>query len=103
MNEKEQKVLIDPHGRFSPPMVTGGEVVVGKRHTRFLMSQHPELMEEIKRFNDKLKCPFCNGEMIWQGEGNASSIDINASDTDISSNYICDKCGRHFEVFKPND
>ena len=49
------------------------------------------------------KCPFCDGVMIWQGEGNASSIDINADETAVSSNYICEKCGRHFEVIKPND
>ena len=103
MIEKKQQVLLDPNGKLAPPKVVDGEVVVGRRHTNFLMSQHPELMESIRKFNDRLKCPFCEGEMIWQGEGNASSIDINAEDTDVSSNYICDKCGRHFEVFKPND
>jgi uncharacterized protein with PIN domain len=103
MEEEKQQITLDPKGKLAQPKLVGGEVVIGKRHTKFMMSQHPELLEEIRKFNDKLRCPFCDGEMIWQGEGDASSIDINAGDTDVSSNYICDKCGRHFEVFKPND
>ena len=58
-----------------------------------------------KASNDYLKCPFCNGNLIWSSDSNASDVcdEYDESDTAVVSYYLCSKCGRDYEVFEPKE
>ena len=53
---------------------------------------------------ENLKCPFCDGDLIWSSDANASDVsdEYQEEDTAVVSYYLCSCCGRDYEIFEPN-
>ena len=50
-----------------------------------------------------MRCPFCNGQLVWQSDDNANELsdDYAEDDCAVVSFYVCSCCGRDFEIFDP--
>lgn len=54
---------------------------------------------------EKPKCFFCDSELIWNSDCNASDLygDYDDNDTATIEFFTCPKCGRSYEVCDPTE
>ena len=52
-----------------------------------------------------LKCPFCDGDLIWNSDCDVQELcdDYDEDDTAIASYYLCSRCGRDYEIIEPKE
>ena len=52
---------------------------------------------------ENLKCPFCDGDLHWSSDANASDTysEYEGDDEAVLSFYKCAKCGRDYEICEP--
>ena len=52
---------------------------------------------------ENLKCLFCDGELAWDSDSNASDSfgEYEEDDTAVVTYYHCEKCGRDYEICEP--
>ena len=52
---------------------------------------------------EKLRCLFCGGELIWDSDANIEDVHCDAQDGDggVATYYTCSKCGRSYEICDP--
>lgn len=52
-----------------------------------------------------MKCPLCGVDLIWQSTAMASDVSdaYEGDDTAMVNWYICNGCGRDYEIFDPSE
>ena len=75
------------------------QMTVSEEELRNLVSRTHELVE-------RMLCPLCGGELKWQSSVMGQDCYPGAYEEDDSatvSYYVCDRCGREFEVCDPTE
>lgn len=60
-------------------------------------------MKKKGKESPHLKCPFCDGDLIWGSDSDASDVcgEYEEDDAAVVSYYLCSRCGRDYEIFEP--
>ena len=52
-----------------------------------------------------MTCPYCGGRMVWSTPDMAYELcdEYDEEDTAVVDYYVCQECGRDFEIYEPNE